>query len=184
MARLLRRAQVPGAALTLAVTVVLVIAAPAAAASNHSQNGPPAGVAPPGNSGVSQYVEDLPTLSGGKPTHSVAAAPVTSGGSGGPTSPSASSTPSVPKSVSRALTKQGTTGKAAAALAASTAAASAIKAHDNAITVTSASPTSQVLNTLGGTSAGGGLGAVLPVILIISLLVISAIGIARRRGAN
>jgi hypothetical protein len=46
------------------------------------------------------------------------------------------------------------------------------------------SPTSAVLKALTGSSSSGGLGALLPIILIVSALGISALAILRRRRAT
>src|ERR1700758_2135226 len=94
-------------------------------------------IVPPGNSGVSQYLETVPTAGGGQPTNSVhpVAGPV--GGSGGSSGAGGSGgsaasggtagnagagggTP-IAASTQRALAAQGPTGAAAAALAVATA---------------------------------------------------------------
>lgn len=173
--------------LAVASVILCSLVLPAAALAKNK------GVAPPGNSGVNQYVEDLPTLSGGKPTHSVAVAPVGSGGSGGSggsqgsggsgasagTAPPASTSP-VPRSVSKSLNHHGQAGKQAAALAAGTAAASQELNTGHRVKVEPASATGQLLGALTG-SSGSGLGSLLPVILIVSLLVLSGVGLFKRR---
>src|SRR5947209_1726687 len=97
-------------------------------------------VAPPGNSGVSQYLESIPTAGGGQPSNTVhshapgggasGGGPGSSGSGGGPgggtaggsggSGPTGSAGGSIPTSTLRALRAQGKTGAAAAALAAAT----------------------------------------------------------------
>jgi hypothetical protein len=136
---------------------------------------PGKGYAPPGNSGVSQYIEDVPTASGGKPSSSVVIPPGGSGGNGG------AGSSSVPSSVSQKLDRDGSSGKQADALAKATGGASGSGHARPAVRAAAAPPSRQVLAALDGSTGGGGLGVLLPVILIGSLAVVSAAGLLRRR---
>lgn len=139
---------------------------------------PGKGYAPPGNSGVSQYIEDVPTASGGKPSSSVVIPP--SGGSGGSGGVGSSS---IPASVSQKLDRDGRNGRQADALAKATSGASGSGHARPAVRAATAPPSRQVLSALDGSTGGGGLGVLLPVILIGSLVVVSAAGLLRRRSA-
>jgi hypothetical protein len=136
---------------------------------------PGKGYAPPGNSGVSQYIEDVPTASGGKPSSSVVIPP--SGGSGGSGGAGSSS---IPTSVSRKLDRDGSNGKHADALAKATGESLSSGHARPAVRAAAPPPSRQVLAALDGSSGGGGLGVLLPVILIGSLVIVSAVGLLRR----
>lgn len=159
-------------------------------------------IAPPGNSGVGQYLETLPTAGGGQPTNTVH--PVGGvGGSGGPRRPggtggtggtnrtggtggTGSSTGSaISPSTARTLAHEGSTGSAAAALAQATA-PNPIRGTSRRVTSAIAtssgsSPATSVLKTLTGSSSGGGLGPLLPLVLIGSLLGAAVLALVRRR---
>jgi hypothetical protein len=179
------------------IALVAALAFPAAAAAKgHSQT-----IAPPGVSGVQQYVETVPTAHGGQPTSSVhgGAGPGHPGGGGGITGGGGSGTSSggssgaVPSSTQRALAAQGADGRAAAALAAATAPSNPHRGAGTASgrglsssvssvsRATSTSPVSAIFKALTGSSSSGGLGALLPIILIACLLGFSALAIVRRR---
>ena len=149
------------------------------AASDHT--------APPGNSGVDQYFEAVPTASG----------PQRPGGTG-------SSREALPKKIQQALTAQGSDGAAVLRLVQSTAPAAA-RSRTGSGGPTSptrpsnggslakpkkgaAAPEQSVLAstaeaiTVGGT--GGGMGMLLPILLVISALAASAYVIVRRRSGR
>ena len=153
-------------------------------------------LAPPGNSGVSQYVESVPTAGGGQPSNSVhpitgAAGHSGSGRGGGPGSGAGGA---IPTATQRALNQQGADGRSAAALAVATAprssggqggttggteSASSSSATPHA---TGSSPVSSVFKALtGSSSSGAGLGVLLPIILIVCALVLSVVAVVRRR---
>lgn len=166
-----------GFTLAAAATGVLMISAPASAKRKN---------VPLGNSAISQYVEVIPSASGGRPTSNISPP---SGGGKTPSGPSA-----VPASTSKALASQGPLGAADAAVAQATAPArlphpaanigqarstapprirgSQARTQTNRAIPSSggASPAADVFKALGGASGGGGLGVLLPVILAISVL--------------
>lgn len=148
-------------------------------------------VYPPGNSGVSQYDEDLPTVHGAKPTSSVVV-PTNTGGSGGTGSgtaggtggstgsASASGEAVIPTAVVKRLYHEGNAGKAAAALAEATAQAPASSGKP-ATPQSPKAPATSVIDALSGSTGGGGLGTLLPVLLIAALVIVSAVGLFQRR---
>jgi len=158
----------------------LVIPASAVAAA------PVRTVAPPGNSGVSQYLETIPTAKGSKPSVSV----VTGGGKGPGASGGSSA---LSPSTQRALDEQGSAGRQAAALANATAPArashgshastgSAVSSGASAGTATP--PAAAVLKAVTGSAAHGGLGPLLPVLLVLILLGGGALALRARRGGG
>ncbi|MGN6869071.1 MAG: hypothetical protein ACTHMY_11790 [Solirubrobacteraceae bacterium] len=164
----------------IAIALVLALGAPASAQARvHT-------IAPPGNSGVGQYLETVPTARGAQPTNSVH--PVVGGvGSGRPpggtqgtaVSPAGSA---IPPSTRRALARQGATGAAAAALAQATAPTPrAATGEKSAMSGGGSSPASSVIKTLTGSNSGSGLGPVLPTLLIVSLLGAAVMALVRRR---
>jgi hypothetical protein len=183
-------------------------------------------IAPPGNSGVSQYVESVPTATGGRPTSTIkpgggsshrsggsggigisggsggssSGGPGTSGGSGG--SSSGGNGGAIAPSVRRTLAAQGPDGSAAAALAQATAPVGPRPAarpggsdagtepggraeHRSAVSGVStgagSSPITALAKAVTGSASGGGLGSLLPAILIISLLGAATLAVLRRR---
>lgn len=174
------------------LALVLALASPAVASAKTKT------IAPPGNSGIGQYVESVPTASGGRPTGTVhrgggsqgSGGGIPGGGSGGSGPGSGSA---VSASTTRALGAQGADGAAAASLARATAPSS--RSHGTGSSKTTGSrpnstaanapqtgsPTSSVFKALTGSSTGGGLGPVLPVVLIVSLLGGAVLALRRRR---
>jgi hypothetical protein len=158
----------------IGLLVSLVLPASALAASS------PTTIAPPGNSGVSQYREDVPTAKGNRPSSAFTPGGGGSNGSGGSVSPS----------TLRALNKQGSAGRKAAALAQATAPTSGTPAGPKTVKANAgsqdfgASPVTSVVKALTGSSNGGGLGALLPIILIACLLGVTALALLRRRRAT
>jgi hypothetical protein len=144
-------------------------------------------IAPPGNSGVSQYQEDVPTAKGNQPSSTIA--PGGGGGGGGGTKgPGASS--GLSSSTLRALDNQGSAGRKAAALAEATAPGAGHPARPPANKITGgsqdsgSSPISSVVKALTGSSSSGGLGPLLPIILLASLFGAAALALLRRRRAT
>jgi hypothetical protein len=205
----------------LTFTVCLVgICAPAAAKASGSNSGP----APAGNSGVTQYVESIPTDKGNRPTnpvhsggngknHQSAGAVGGSGGGGtgggGTGAPAGSSTggsstgggstgggasnSAISSSTQKALASRGADGKAAAAVAIGTAPALFGAQQHNASGKSSSgsgfstdsnggsSALSSVAAALTGSGSNGGMGAILPVILIVVLFGSAGMAILRHR---
>jgi len=180
-----------------ALALIAVLALPASAAAK----GGTQTIAPPGNSGVSQYVETVPTAHGGQPTSSVhrggGGSGHAQGGGGSPTSGGGpGGTGAISSSTQRALDSQGSTGRAAAAFIQSTAPSgvrASAQGHGHRGTDASngsnaaasqsdgSPPASSVFHALTGSTTSGGLGPILPIILIASLLAVSVLAILRRR---
>ena len=187
-----------------ALALIAVLAVPASAAAK----GDTTTIAPPGNSGVSQYVETVPTAHGGQPTSSVhnhgGGSGNARGNGGGPGGSGGSGSGSaISPSTQRAIASQGATGAAAAAFIQATAPTGARAAngwtagrrqrrhragaggaggsHPAVSQGEGASPANAVFHALTGSTASGGLGSILPIILIASLIVLSALAILRRR---
>jgi hypothetical protein len=177
----------------IAIALVLVLGAPASAQARiHT-------IAPPGNSGVGQYLETVPTAGGAQPSNTVHPVVGAVGGAGKP--PGAGATGgtagspgggAISSSTQRALTGQGPTGAAAAALAQATAPPRSPKpAHSDRPRASSAvaaassgggsSPASSVLKSLTGSTSWGGLGPLLPSLLIGSVLGAAVLALLRRR---
>jgi hypothetical protein len=194
---------------TFAISILAALALPSAAAAKHQ--GPSF---PNGNSAVNQYVEVVPTASGGKPSRNVHVSAgggrsSTGGGSGG--GPSA-----VAPSTSAALARSGAIGRQAAAIAQATApsgvqgaaastgstgqasgsgngasvprtgqaAATGATGGTGAPALHTKSASSQVLAALSGSTTHGGLGVLLPVLLAVAVLAGAAIAVGRRRLRN
>lgn len=177
-----------------AIALAIALAAPSwAQARVHT-------IAPPGNSGVGQYVETLPTAGGGQPTSTVhsggAGGPVGRGGSGG--GPGAWAGGAVASSTQRALARQGSVGAATAALAQATAPRPARSGRSDAgsghgrVNPSSlaaaggdgSSPSTSVIKALTGSTNSGGLGPLLPIALIGSVLAAAVLTLVRRRGTS
>jgi hypothetical protein len=177
----------------IVVVLALALAAPSLAQARVQK------IAPPGNSGVNQYLETVPTADGGQPTstvHPVGAGVRGPGGPGGTSGHSGSSGGgAITSSTQRALAKQGPTGVAAAALAEATAPhsprspahrreAGTNSSFSPASTYDGSSPQTSVLKTLTGDTSGGGLGPLLPIVLIGSVLAAAVLTLVRRRGTS
>lgn len=170
------------AALALVLSAVL---APSAAAKHTP-------LAPPGNSGIGQYVEIIPTASGSRPTSTIhrrgGARGSTAAGVGQGGGPGGSS--GVSGATAHALSADGPTGAAAANLARATA-PRGVTAHQRHVLVRvfpptasvagAPSPVSSVLGGLTGSSSSGGLGLLLPVLLIVTLVGAGALALIRHR---
>jgi hypothetical protein len=159
---------------TAATTVVLALCAAAPAAADT--------VAPPGNSGVDQYMEVVPSAKGPK-------AP-------GTEQRALSST------VQHKLQSHGAEGRRLAQIVRTTAPAQAAtpkrsqpkrKAGDPAVKHSAAqrpapvprgaSPLSSVAKAIGDGSGSGGMGPILPLLLVVSTTVLAALALWRRRSA-
>lgn len=155
-------------------------------------------IAPPGNSGVSQYLETVPTAGGNQPTNTVhpRAGGVGAGGSGGPGSTGGNggsgAVVHIAPSTQRALAEKGPDGVAAAALAQATAprggssravagGAAAASSAPATSTDDGSSPTASVFKALTGSTGRGGVGPLLPIVLIGSALAAAGLGLTRRR---
>jgi hypothetical protein len=142
-------------------------------------------VAPPGNSGVSQYLEVVPSANGGRPS-----GPIASGATGQRT---------LSPATERAFARQGAVGRSAAALANATApiGGQAIAepgghstahgslgvgaAAPSAASAGGESPASSLAKALSGSAGGGGLGLWLPVILAGCAVGGGVLALIRRR---
>jgi hypothetical protein len=190
--------------IVLTAALAAALAPPAAAKHGH--------LAPPGNSGIGQYVEIIPTASGSRPTNTVH----NHGGGQGTTAPSLPSLPgtagtssatsgstgtlaTVPEwassgnsglsgATAQALSAHGAAGVATANLARATdpvAAGHHLSSMGPSAPVRSVgstpSPVGSVLDTLTGSASSGGLGALLPVLLIIALVGAGGLAVLRHR---
>jgi hypothetical protein len=162
--------------LGLGVVIALGVLAPAAHATNRT-------IAPPGNSGVQQYVESVPTASGNRPTNSVHVGGAGGGGRGG------GGGGGISPSTQRQLTALGAAGADTAALAKATGPRTSRRTQRRAAKPLVAgggraakSPVAAVADTVAGSTSG--LGTLLPVILLGTLLGSAAIAIVRRHGRS
>ena len=179
-------------AIGLALLIVLA-ASPAALARLKT-------IAPPGNSGVNQYVEVVPTAGGGRPSNTVhPTAPVGGqsggGGSGGSSGSGAGGTGAgangsgsssvLSPSVGRRFARHGRAGAQAAALAQATAPSGV--AGSGSITSakpagpTGSSPLVTLVHAATGSVGSNGLGSSLPILLLVVAVGGSAFGMRRRR---
>ena len=146
--------------------LALALAAPAAA-----QRGT---LAPPGNSGVDEYKETIPTSRGNRPTDSLPGG----GGGGG-----------LNQGAQRSLDRLGADGKTVADLAKRTAPPKARPGDRGAVpdaqTSDEGSPFGAVFKRVFGVGDdGSGSGALLPLTLLAGLVALSAIALLRRRRAS
>jgi hypothetical protein len=142
-------------------------------------------VAPPGTSGVDEYLETIPSAEGNR-----RALPPSSGGDDEPTGGGGGA---LKRSERRELEQLGADGRRAAALAEATTPADAVAAPggsrpDPAVRGIGRDGdgdgvASALTNSIGG---DGGMGVLLPILLVVSALVAAGIGLARvrMRGAS
>jgi hypothetical protein len=162
----------------LLVSLALLVFPASALASTHP-------VIPSGNSGANEYIETLPGASGQgraevRPPSSTH--PSSSGTS------TVGSSPVLPTPVASSLARRGRDGRAAATFARATGPSGA-RHRDLPVSVSlggpkppaGSSPVSTVLGSLTGLSGGGGLGAALPVMLVLIAVWIAGLVIRRRR---
>lgn len=173
------------ALMTVVIAVLLLL--PSSASAHRKA------VAPPGNSGVGQYVEIIPTVGGGRPTGAI--------------HPGGSGSSVLSPSTQRAFSSQGPAGKSAAALANATAPVtsdanghtttgqtnapghrhaggaitSASSGPPSSGSSSSASPANSLAKALTGSSGGGGLGLLLPAILVVCAIGGGIVALLRRR---
>ncbi len=202
------------------VSLLVLLTIPAAALARHRL------VFPTGNSSVNQYVEIVPTATGGQPSdkiHPSVVSPGSGGGTGGGSASGGSSGggasgsgsagggstgpngAAVAPSTGSALAKAGSVGLQAAAVARATAPAGvhgvpatrvrhrqpagggAGPGSAQASTGTtspqshSRSPAAQVLAALTGSATHGGLGTLLPALLVLTVLAVATFALRRRR---
>lgn len=189
----------------VAAAVVLVPLALFAPQSASAQSN---GTVPSGNSAISEYLESIPTASGGKSTTKIhrshggrsgAASPSGNGGSGTGTGGGGANgggggsgqTGALSSSSYRDLSSQGTIGAQDAAFARSTAPAaprhsstpgsSGASSSGAGSSGNSVSPASAVLKSLTGSASSGGLGALLPAILVLVAVAGGVVSLLRRR---
>jgi hypothetical protein len=156
------------------VAVVGVAAAPAVGRAKRT-------IAPPGNSAVNQYVEDIPTAKGNRPTSTI-----TPGGPGGGSTGRGASSGAggrLSSTAARAFAKHGATGRSAAALASATGAGASPPRHVSGATGGGSSPLATLVKDTTGSGSGSGLGAILPVLLIVIAITGAALALKRRRTA-
>lgn len=152
-------------ALAVVAVMFLYVSSAAALTSGHKR------VAPPGNSGVSEYQENIPTAGGGKPVQAAQ---------------SLATQPAVlAPTVSRDLTKTGAVGKHTAALAEATAPPVSHSSHRtrSALARLLRGQSSAIVGSLTNSIAGGDgdLGVLLPVLLVATALLAAALALMRRR---
>jgi hypothetical protein len=155
------------------VCALLALSSPGAARAQ----GAPAGNAPPGNSAVDQYVEQVPAADGGRPTDGSAAVPA----AGRPTQLSAAE--------ARALARMGDDGGQAARIASASAPPKTPrKPTDRPGAVPGsgagegAASSSSVIDAVLSGANGDGLGPALPLVLGATAIGGAAFLLVRRRG--
>jgi hypothetical protein len=161
----------------LLVSLALLVFPASALASTHP-------VIPPGNSGANQYIETLPSASG----QGRADVRTPSGTHPASSGTSSVGSPVLPTPVASSLARRGHDGRAAARFARATGPSGA-RHRDLAVSRSpggpkppaGSSPVSTVLGSLTGLSGGGGLGAALPIILVLIAVWIAGLAIRRRR---
>lgn len=149
-----------------ALAVALALALPTTAIARRSTGT----IAPPGNSAVSQYVEDIPTAKGERPTSTIHPG-------GGPGRPGGGASVPLSQGAARALNHRGPDGRGAAAVAEAT----SPLGHGLGGTGGGSSPFATIVKTATGSS--GGLGALLPILLIVVAIGGGLIALRRRRTA-
>jgi hypothetical protein len=152
--------------LSALVALVLLAALPAAAAAQTPQTN-----APPGNSAIDEYLETVPGATGNQRPRT----PGTGDGAGSVLSPA-----------ERARRETlGPAGKALADAVDATAPPAAKPGEKiDSGSVEGRSPFSAVLEAVTGSDGGGGMGIVLPLILLASLLGVIALVLLRRRSVS
>jgi hypothetical protein len=162
----------------LLVSLALLVFPASALASTHP-------VIPSGNSGANEYIETLPSASG------QGRAEVRPPSNPHPASSGTSTvgSPALPTPVASSLARRGHDGRAAARFARATGPSGA-RHRDLPASVSQgggpkppagSSPVSTVLGSLTGLSGGGGLGAALPIMLVLIAVWIAGLALRRRR---
>jgi hypothetical protein len=152
--------------LSALVALVLVAAPPTAATAQTPQTN-----APPGNSAIDEYLETVPGATGDQRPGT----PAAGAGGGGV----------LPPAERARLEKLGPDGKALADAVDATAPPAA-KPGEKILSGSAegGSPVSAVLEAVTGSDGGGGMGVLLPVILLASLLGVIALAVLRRRSVS
>jgi hypothetical protein len=167
-----RPCALPRRAAAITAALVLCAAAPAAADT----------IAPPGNSGVDQYMEVVPSAKGPsapgtqqRALSSTVKRKLQSHGAEGRQLAQIVKTtaPAQPATTKRSQPKRGATGPAVTHQAASR----------PAPVPRGASPLASVAKAIGDGSGSGGMGPVLPLLLVVSTTVLAALALWRRRSA-
>jgi hypothetical protein len=149
-------------ATTFAAVLAIGLLGPATASAHKH-------IVAPGDPGSAQYQEDVPTAAGSQPVSTV--------------QPAASPTSSVlPQPTARRLNSDGAAGRHAAAVATETAPPPARQkpSHHRALRYRKEATTSLVAGAIFG--AGSGIGALLPVLLGVSLIAAIVITLRRKGG--
>jgi hypothetical protein len=166
---------------TLLTLAVLLLGTPESLLLPGSVLAKPKSIAPPGNSSVSQYVEDLPTVRGSEPTRSIVIVRRSDLGQAEPGYPAASGRSALPARVVKQLNRAGRQGQHASATAEATA-PPPVRARPTPPLGKRPAPTAgQLLKMLGDPAGNGGFDAFLPVFLIVVLVIVSAVGALKRR---
>jgi hypothetical protein len=160
MGFLMRRRLVPPVRIPPLVAALALCAATPATAQQT--------IAPPGNSGVEQYLETVPTAAGNA-------------------APALGKTRKLPAPVRRQLAQHGNDGRQLSQLVATTSPSRSRHRHaaerpSSPIAVEGHPSLRSAAGALGAGSDSGGMGIVLPVLLLASVAGISAIAVRRRRG--
>ena len=149
----------PSLRLTLALVAALLLAAPAGTLARGT-------LAPPGNSGIDEYLETIPKAGGNQPPRR----PGDGTGRAG-----------LPPAQRGRLDRLGRDGRALAGLVESTGPRTVRRRLPEA---TGSSPLDKAIDALGGSDDGDGLGMLLPAILLAALLGTVALVLKRRRTAS
>jgi hypothetical protein len=150
-----------------ALVTLVLLAVPAGAAAQAPQTN-----APPGNSAIDEYLETVPSASGNQ----VPSAPGAAG--------SAGNRGGLTPAQRTKLERLGPDGKALANAVDATAPPSATKSSKQIDGGNGRSPISAVFDAATGSDGGGGMGVVLPIILLASLLGVIALVVLRRRSVS
>jgi hypothetical protein len=152
--------------LLLALAALILLALPSLANAQTQETN-----APPGNSAIDEYLETVPNATGN-------ARPRGPGGGVPPTS-------ALTKQQRARLERLGPDGKALAhAVDATAPAVTSSPKNDAPPSAVGRSPLSEVLDAAAGRDGGGGMGIVLPAILLATLLCVIALVVARRRSLS
>jgi hypothetical protein len=148
-----------------ALVALVVLAMPSAAMAQGGQTN-----APPGNSAIDEYLETVPAA----------------GGNHAPKAPSSSGGSALTAAQRAKLEALGPDGKALADAVESTSSgkATAAKHASEPVTAQGRSPIGEVFDAAIGRDDGGGMGALLPAILLASLLGVVTLVVLRRRSAS
>ncbi len=146
------------------MALLFLYGSPAFALTSHVKR-----IAPPGNSGVTEYQEDVPTAGGGNPVPNAGTLVVQPG--------------VLSPTVTRQLDAAGKPGRSTALLAAATAPATHYGRRAATLRRQLHSQGDDVLGSLSSSLGGsnGGLGALLPILLVASLLIAAMLALARRQ---